>query len=178
MSVTFITGNPNKAKVFADHMKLDIKHKSLDLDEIQSLSLREITEHKLIQAYDIVGGPVLVEDSGCSLDAFGKFPGPFVKWMLEAVGLEGICRSVDGRDRGSVASICFGYFDGVEMKFFEGSVHGTIADHPRGESNFGWNSIFTPDGQLKTYAESGENFREVTVFPKLKEFLSSLDKID
>jgi non-canonical purine NTP pyrophosphatase (RdgB/HAM1 family) len=176
MNVTFITGNPNKAKVFAEYMGLDIAHKPIDLDEIQSLNLKDITEHKLRQAYEIVKAPVLVEDSGCSLEAFGKFPGPFVKWMLEAVGLEGICRSIDGRDRGSTADICFGFFDGKEMKFFEGSVHGTVPEHPRGESAFGWNAVFIPDGDDQTYAESGRNFREQTVFPELKKFLTNLDK--
>lgn len=175
MSVTFITGNPHKAEVFAKYMGKSIERREIDLDEIQSLDLRDVTVHKLRQAYEIVAGPVLVEDSGCSIDAFGKFPGPFVKWML-TIGLEEICRLVDGKDRGAVAEICYGYYDGKDMKFFEGSVHGTIPDHPKGESGFGWNAIFIPDGTTQTYAESGENFREVTVYPAIKEFLAGLDK--
>jgi non-canonical purine NTP pyrophosphatase (RdgB/HAM1 family) len=175
-NVTFITGNQNKADVFAKYMGADIEHQKIELDEIQSLSLREITEHKLKQAFELIKGPVLVEDTGCSIDAFGSFPGPFIKWMMKEISLEDICRLVDGKSRGAIAEICFGYFDGKILEFFEGSVHGTIPEHPRGNDGFGWNAVFVPDGSSQTYAESGENFREVTIYPKLKEFLSSLDK--
>jgi inosine triphosphate pyrophosphatase len=174
-NVTFITGNQNKADIFAKYMGADIEHQKIELDEIQSLSLREVTEHKLKQAYSILKSPVLVEDTGCSYDAFGNFPGPFVKWFVQELGVEGLCRLADGRDRGCVVEICYGYYDGKIMEFFEGGVHGTITKHPRGESGFGWNSIFIPDGSSLTYAESGKNFREVTVYPKLKEFLANLD---
>jgi non-canonical purine NTP pyrophosphatase (RdgB/HAM1 family) len=175
LNITFITGNPHKAEVFAKYMGQEIKHQKIDLDEIQSMDLREITAHKLKQAYNLVNAPVLVEDSGCAMDAFGKFPGPFIKWMVQEISLEDICRLLDAKDRSAVAGICFGYYDGKTMKFFEGNVHGKISEHPRGESGFGWNSIFIPEGSAQTYAESGENFREVAVFPELKKFLESID---
>lgn len=174
--ITFITGNQNKAEAFAKYMGKNIAHKKIDLDEIQSMSLRDITEHKLNQAYSLIKGPVLVEDTGCSIEAFGKFPGPFIKWMMQEISLADICRLVDGTNRRAVAGICFGYYDGHHMKFFEGIVHGTIPEHPKGESEFGWNAIFIPDGDSNTYAESGKNFREETVFPQLKKFLASLDQ--
>jgi len=173
--VTFITGNPNKAEVFAKYMGVDVAHKKVDLDEIQSLDLRKITEHKLKQAYELVKAPVLVEDTGCSLDAFGMFPGPFIKWMMEQMSPKDICRLVDGKSRGAVAEICYGYYDGEQMRFFEGSMHGTIPEYPRGNDGFGWNAVFVPDGSTQTYAESGKNFKEDTVYPKLKEFLTNLD---
>jgi non-canonical purine NTP pyrophosphatase (RdgB/HAM1 family) len=174
--VTFITGNLNKAAVFAKYMDFPIAHRKVELDEVQSLDLREITTHKIRQAYKLVKSPVLVEDTGCSLDAFGRFPGPFIKWMMKEISLEEICRLVDGRDRGAKASICYGYYNGNDLKFFEGSIHGVVPDHPRGSDGFGFNAIFIPDGDSLTYAESGKNFREVAVFPELKKFLQNIDK--
>lgn len=176
VAITFITGNSHKAETFARYMGKDIRCMDFDLDEIQSLSLLPIVKHKLEQAYLRVGRPILVEDTAFSLDALGKFPGPFIKWMMKEVTLEDICRLVDGKNRGAVAEVCYGYYDGQQMEFFEGSVHGSIPQHPMGESGFGWNSIFIPDGDSVTYAQSGKNFREVTVYPQLKEFIDCLDK--
>ncbi len=170
---TFITGNDQKAALFAEYMGQNIPHKKLDLDEIQSLDLKEVVEHKVKQAFQITNGPVLVEDVALELTALNGLPGPFVKWFEQALGLENICRLLDNyQDRSAKVKICFGYFDGKSLRFFEGEVKGKISNEVReGPSNFGWNPIFISDGSSKTYAESGENFREATVFPQIKEFL-------
>ena len=46
----------------------------LDLDEIQSLDLREIVEHKVRQAYEKCGKPVLVENASLEFTALGRLP--------------------------------------------------------------------------------------------------------
>jgi inosine/xanthosine triphosphate pyrophosphatase family protein len=61
-TIIFITGNQKKADYLAKYLGLSIEHEKIDLDEIQSLDLREIVEHKVKQAYAKVGKPVLVED--------------------------------------------------------------------------------------------------------------------
>ena len=43
-------------------------------------------------------------------------------------------------------------FNGKEY-FFEGIVKGTISNEKKGEYGFGYDPIFTPDGQSKTFAE-------------------------
>lgn len=76
--VTFITGNQNKADYLAKFLGIEIKHQKVDVDEVQSLSLQEIVEYKVRRAYEIVQGPVLVEDVGLEFKALGGLPGPFV----------------------------------------------------------------------------------------------------
>lgn len=61
ISVTFITGNTNKAEYLEELLGLKIKHKKLDLDEIQSLDINKIVEHKAKQAFDLIKSPVLKE---------------------------------------------------------------------------------------------------------------------
>ncbi|MBX4199738.1 non-canonical purine NTP pyrophosphatase [Candidatus Saccharibacteria bacterium] len=183
MKVTFITGNQNKADFLAKYLEHELEHVKLELDELQSLDLREITEHKVRQAYEKIGSAVLVEDIAFSLDALGgKLPGPLVKWFIDEMGLDGLCRILDSfDDKGATTTVCYAYFDGNVLKFFEGSLHGTVPEKPRGEDGFGWNAIFIPDGQTKTNAEMNEeetkrySLRTATVYPKIKEFLSSLD---
>ncbi len=53
-SITFITGNQKKADYLAKYLGFPIEHQKIDLDEIQSLDLREIVEHKVKQAYEKV----------------------------------------------------------------------------------------------------------------------------
>lgn len=60
MNVTFITGNQAKADNLAEHLGLKVKHQKVELDEIQSVDLKVIVEHKVRQAYAIVQSPVLV----------------------------------------------------------------------------------------------------------------------
>ena len=92
-----------------------------------------------------------------------------------------MCRLADvSHGRGAVTAVCYAYFDGTNVKFFEGSLKGSVPDHPRGGDGFGWNCIFIPEGQTKTNAEMNESeiekfsLRTSTVYPQIKEFLGSL----
>ena len=48
---------------------MEVLHQKLDLDEIQSLDLRTVVEHKVRQAYELVKKPVLVEDTSLQFEA-------------------------------------------------------------------------------------------------------------
>lgn len=181
MKVTFITGNEHKAKWMSKYLDYPIIHKKVELDEIQSLDLHTITEHKVRQAYELVGAPVLVEDIALCFDELNELPGPLVKWFLQELKPEGLCRLLNGyASRKATAKITFAYYDGDKVEFFNGEVQGVIADHPRGD-DFGWNPIFIPNGSTKTYAEMSEEeqaatgLRTTTVFPKIKQFFLTLD---
>jgi XTP/dITP diphosphohydrolase len=45
-----------------------------------------------------------------------------------------------------------GYSNGKEVLFFEGIIKGKIVKQ-KGESGFGWDPIFVPEGKTKTFAE-------------------------
>jgi non-canonical purine NTP pyrophosphatase (RdgB/HAM1 family) len=133
IDVTFITGNKNKAEYLEKLLGLKIKHVKVDLDEIQSLSLQEIVEHKVKQAYSILKSPVLVEDVGLFFDELGGLPGPFIRFFVDKVPFEKICKMV-GENRKAVASCVFGYFNGEKLKLFEGRLGGEVASTPKGEA--------------------------------------------
>ena len=174
--VIFITGNQSKADYLAKYLGFPVAHRKVDLDEIQSLDLRAVVEHKVRQAYDIVGGPVLVEDVALEFTALGRLPGTFIKFYVEEVPFETICRTLDGLDRGAIGKCGIGYFDGNEVSYFEGQLPGTIAEHPAGANGFGWDKIFIPEGYDKTRAQLTENddrktYLLIKPFEKLKAFL-------
>ncbi len=166
--ITFITGNPGKAKYLSDYFHLPVEHKKLDLPEIQSLSLREVVEDKARRAYAEMGTPVLVEDVSLVFTALGKLPGPLIKWFLESLGNGGLCRLLDGfDDRSAVAEVEFGFCDGEEVRVFRGQMKGIVAEAPRGEVGFGWDPIFIPDGHSKTWAEMSGDEKHATSMRKI-----------
>ena len=161
----FITGNQSKADYLSKMLGIDLEHRKVELDEIQSTNLETIVEHKVKQAYELIGVPVLVEDVSLGFNALGGLPGPFIKFFAEQPGgLEKLCRMLDGfEDRRAEAECVFGYYDGSILELLRGGLQGTIADHPRGENGFGWDQIFCPDGfNGKTRAELEPADDEVT----------------
>jgi inosine triphosphate pyrophosphatase len=181
MDITFITGNPNKAKYVAQWLGRDVKHKKLNVDEIQSIDVREVTEHKARQAYSMLKSPVLVEDGSLVFCAMAPLPGPFVKWFIESSGLEQTCRMLDGfSDRSAIATLNYCLYDGREARFFEGQMRGTIAQHPRGDGGFGFDKIFIDDqyGVLRSemdeaaYKETSYRYKAIA---KLAKYLARVD---
>jgi non-canonical purine NTP pyrophosphatase (RdgB/HAM1 family) len=148
MLPTFISGNQNKIDYLAKTLGVTLEHQKIDLDEIQSADPKVVITHKVKQAYDIIQKPVLVEDTSLSFNALSALPGPFVKFFVDAEdGLENMCRMLDGfTDRSAYGSVIYGYFDGTQIRYFEGRLNGTIATHPRGSGGYGWDQIFEPEG--------------------------------
>lgn len=177
----FITGNQNKADYLSRQLGVTIEHQKVELDELQSTDLHTIVEHKLRQAYAVVGRPVLVEDVGLSFTALGDLPGPYIKWFVEHAGGEACCRMLDGfSDRSAIIRCTFGYFDGERIEFFDSESRGTISDHPRGENGFGFDTFFINEGYTITRAEMSQEENERTYattmkpFAKVKIFMESL----
>jgi XTP/dITP diphosphohydrolase len=152
--LTFITGNVGKAKYLSDYFHLPVEHLKLDLKEIQSLDLGEIVTDKAERAYEVVKGPVLVEDVSLIFNGLKALPGPLIKWFLETLGNDSLCKLVDGLgNRGALAEVQFAICDETGVRMFSGSVRGAIAEQPQGEAGFGWDPIFIPKGHTKTWGE-------------------------
>lgn len=127
---------------------------AVDLPEIQSLDLRAILEAKAQEAWQRVGRPLVVEEAGLELAALNGFPGPLVKWMLEAVGAAGIARvgHALGNPRARARCLLL-YRDAERSLIAEGTTDGTLVHPPRGDHGFGWDPIFLPHGSDHTFGE-------------------------
>lgn len=177
--VTFVTGNPEKARNFSRQMGADIPHHNVDVDEIQTLDVYKIVEHKAKEAYKQLKTPVLVEDVQFSMNVLGNLPGPFIKYFVLAEnGGEKMCRMLDGfKDRGVTESCVYGYFDGKTMQYFESELRGVAAEHPKGEQGYGFDRIFIADGFGGRTAgeldekEYDEYYSVLKPFAKVKQFL-------
>lgn len=174
----YITGNQNKARMLSELLALPLEHQSVDVAEIQSLNLQEVVEQKAREAYQHLQKPVVVEDTSLEFEAFGRFPGTFIKFLTEEASGESICRSLDSLSRRATVRVMFGYYDGIKPVFIESAVHGTIADHPSGDGGFGFDTFFIADGYQQTNASLDEaTYKEVYLsmkpIEKLRKFLTS-----
>jgi XTP/dITP diphosphohydrolase len=152
-SLTFITSNATKVEHLARYLGFSIEQKKLDIPEIQSLDLEEVTTAKAKAAFAVLRTPVLVEDTALTFEALNGLPGPLVKSFLESIGNEGLTKLLLGYDnRAAVAETCFAVCDESGVHLFKGTCKGRVADFPKGDG-YGWDPIFIPEGSELTWAE-------------------------
>jgi non-canonical purine NTP pyrophosphatase (RdgB/HAM1 family) len=151
--LTFITGNATKVEHLNKYLGFSLGQMKLDVPEIQSLDLEEVAAEKAKAAFQILGSPVLVEDTALTFLALNGLPGPLVKWFLESIGNDGLTQLLLGyNDKRAVAETCFALCDEGGVKLFKGSCDGFVADSPRGDG-YGWDPVFIPKGSELTWAE-------------------------
>ena len=177
--IIFVTGNQHKADYFEKYLGMPIDHKKIDLDEIQTLHLKEIIEHKVRQAYCMINQPVIVEDVSLECEALGNLPGPFIRFFVEQMSFESICSLFDGKSRNAIARCAIGYYDGTTMRIFEGELAGEIANVPAGDNGFGWDHFFIPVGYTVTRASLDDadyqkTYLQIRPLERLKEFLLTI----
>jgi XTP/dITP diphosphohydrolase len=164
--IIFATGNNGKIATLKSHFSLAgldiaITQQPLELIEPQAATATEVATVKAQQAYDLLQKPVLVDDSSFHIHALGGFPGPYIKYMLETVGADGIVKFMQGQsDRRAyfMGSLVFVDESG-KAHIFEGKdPDGEIIDyvdandHPEAWSDL-W-KIFAPPGREgKTYSQ-------------------------
>jgi non-canonical purine NTP pyrophosphatase (RdgB/HAM1 family) len=149
-----VSTNPNKAIEAERILGMPLLRVSISLPEIQAATVEDITRYKLETAKTKGYNRLVVEDVSLGFDELANFPGPYVRWLLEAAGGQGLgAMAYALRNRSARAECCVAYWDGSEGHVFEGQVHGEILVEPRGDEKFGWDPWFLPDGSKKTFAE-------------------------
>ena len=153
--LAFVTSSPHKHREAEAILGLELERIALDLPEPQGLDVVTVAREKARAAYRLLSRPVLVEDTALELAALGGFPGPLVRWLLEAAGPAAIARLLDGfGDRAARARCAAVVWDGSRERLGVGVVEGAIARDPRGTEGFGWDVVFAPSwAGGRTYAE-------------------------
>ena len=152
----FASSNENKfqeAERILTNLGVKVNFSKTTLEEIQSSSLSEIAEQKAISAYELIQKPVIIEDDGLFIDSLNGFPGPYSSYVYDTIGNKGIMNLLENsefRDAKFVSIIAYlGGSDGV--KLFESSIPGKISSVIE-KGGWGYDPIFIPDGESKTYA--------------------------
>ena len=180
MRAIFVTTNEHKRREVQEILGVALQRADLDLPEIQAIDPAEVAAEKARAARKALGDtdlPVLVEDSGLMVDAWGGFPGALTKWVMQSVGNEGLLRMLDSGEDRSARAVCvvaLAEADG-RVRMFRGEVGGTVAESPRGEGGFGYDPVFVPEWSSMTYAEMGDgkntDSHRARAFRAVKEWL-------
>lgn len=156
-----VSGNPNKGIEAERILGMPVLRVSLSLPEIQAATVEEITRYKLEVARAKGHRRLIVEDVSLGFDELGNFPGPYVRWLLEAAGGKGLAAMAYAlNNRAARAQCCVGYWDGSTGRLFVGETRGEILVRPRGERHFGWDAWFQPAGSDKTFAEMSDEEKD------------------
>ena len=153
-TLAFVTNNEGKFKEVSALLDLPLEQVSIHTDEIQSLDPVAIVRHKALTAYEHVHIPLIVDDTSLHIKAWNGFPGPFIKHIVEAGGMELLLMMMQGTaDRRADFVTTIGYYDGKVFQNVAGTTHGKIADEIIGGKSWGINGIFIPDGGDRVYGE-------------------------
>tara|TARA_B110000263_G_scaffold178588_1_gene156246 strand:- start:89 stop:646 length:558 start_codon:yes stop_codon:yes gene_type:complete len=151
----FASSNSHKfeeAKRILSKIEIDLTLFKTKLEEIQSDSLAQIATRKARDAYTKVQKPVIIEDDGLFIDSLDGFPGPYSSYAYDTIGNKGILKLLENhkvRDAKFVAIIA--YCNGDVIHLFESSIPGKISSIIE-QGGWGYDPIFIPDGESKTYA--------------------------
>lgn len=150
----FATSNPNKFAEAKEILGDFLEQIDIDVDELQSIDVVDVVEHKARAAYAVAWEPVIVEDTGLYFEAWNGLPGALIKRFLKTVDRAWILQMMKWFEhREAKAMCCIGYFDGKDCTIATWTVKWNIATEIMGESNFGWDPIFIPEGHDKSFAQ-------------------------
>ena len=135
------------------NLGLEINLFKIILEEIQSHFLSEIAKRKAIDAFSKIKKPVIIEDDGLFIDALNGFPGPYSSYVYDTIGNKGLLRLLENNESRNAKFVAIiAYSDGIDdVKLFESSISGKISLSIE-DGGWGYDPIFIPDGETKTYA--------------------------
>ena len=127
--------------------------------EIQNDNVGEIAKSSAIDAFERCHLPVIVEDAGLFVDALKGFPGPYSAYVYKTLGNGGLLKLMDKvMNRRAKFQSVIAYCDNlnIDPMCFAGESLGNISTEEHKDnkiSNFGFDPIFLPKGNTRTFAE-------------------------
>lgn len=146
------------------------------INEIQTEDVNSLVRDKLLKAFKIIGRPVFVEHTGLYIESLNEFPGGLTQIFWDKLQADKFCELFgNGDNTNLVAKTIIGYCDSRKIHLFEGAIKGTISEIPKGNRDFQWDCVFTPEGESETFAEMGNRKNEISMrriaFDKFKTYL-------
>jgi XTP/dITP diphosphohydrolase len=112
----FVTTNEGKLREAREYLDDPIEGLDFDYTEIQADSLEAVAADGARRAYERVGEPVIVEDSGLAVQALGGFPGPYSAYVEDTLGIERVWHLAEPEDdRSATFRSVVAYCDGEDF---------------------------------------------------------------
>lgn len=156
MRLKVITSNPGKVAEYSrefSELGMEMEHLRLPYDEVQTSDLEEVVSKGMDAIVAQGVRDFIIDDSGLFVDALKGFPGVWSAYVQKTIGNPGILRLMEGvEDRGAEFRCCIGCDIGGQRIIVTGVCRGFITDSERGDGGFGFDPIFSYDGE-RTFAE-------------------------
>jgi XTP/dITP diphosphohydrolase len=183
-TLIFATNNDNKAKEIRAALGEEWEIKTLkeagieiDIPEPHD-TLEANAREKSVVIRDLTGMDCFSEDTGLEVDALGGEPGvKSARYAGEgrdfSANITKLLQGLDGQEnRKAQFRTVISYVQGGQEWQFEGICPGRIIDVPRGTDGFGYDPVFVPDGDTRTFAEM--TMAEKNIFSHRKKALDKL----
>jgi XTP/dITP diphosphohydrolase len=156
--IAIVTSNKGKMQEFSaglEPLGFKVVQLDVDCDEIQTDTLEEVVKSCVAQVELMGYHDFILDDSGLFLNNYAGFPGVYSAYAFKTIGCKGILKLLDREpERNAHFDCCIGCsIQDVGRIFVKGSCHGWIDFTERGNSGFGFDPIFVPDGSGKSFAE-------------------------
>ena len=156
--IYFITSNKGKVKEAKEKLAdagIDVLQKNIGYPEIQSEKLEEVALYGVEHIQKNFNQPFILEDAGLFIDSLNGFPGVFSAYVFYNIGCKGILKLIENQNnRKAVFKSVFAYGQpNKKPKLFVGECKGKISKEMVGKHGFGYDPIFIPDGETKTFGE-------------------------
>lgn len=154
-----ILGNSIEILSFADiHCHADIPETADTLEGNARQKSRYVYEHYGLDCF--------ADDTGLEVESLGGAPGVYSARYADGQGhdsqanMNKLLKEMEEKnDRKAQFRTIISLIEKGEERQFEGIVKGQITREKRGESGFGYDPIFQPDGYETTFAELGSDIK-------------------
>ncbi|MBQ7392727.1 MAG: RdgB/HAM1 family non-canonical purine NTP pyrophosphatase [Lentisphaeria bacterium] len=186
-NVVIATSNAHKVEEYKALMADDsIELQSLldypgfpDVEE-NGTTFTENASIKAIAASKYCDAPAFADDSGLEVFALNGEPGIYSARYAptDPERIAKLLKNLEGKEDRSARFVCVIAiaFNGEIIETFEGEIRGTIGFEPKGSNGFGYDPVFIPEGETRTFAElSSEEKNRIShranAFRKAAEFV-------
>ena len=186
-NIVIATGNAHKVEEYKALMADDsIEIQSL-LDypgfpevEENGTTFTENASIKAVAASKYCDAPAFADDSGLEVFALNGEPGIYSSRYAptDPERIAKLLKNLEGKSDRSARFVCVIAiaYNGEVIETFEGEIRGTIGFEPKGENGFGYDPVFIPEGENRTFAElSSEEKNRIShranAFRKAAEFV-------
>lgn len=159
------TQNPHKLEELQALLgdSVELHHPAPDDPEVEETG-ETLLDNAILKAkagFARSGMPTIADDTGLEVDALNGAPGVYssryagenATYAENRHKLIGAMTPVPEEARTARFRSTIAYVDGVRELHFEGRVEGIIITDERGSNGFGYDPIFLPEGETRTFAE-------------------------
>ncbi len=120
-------------------------------------TFKENASQKALEACRYTDQPTFADDSGLEVTALDNAPGIYsARYGKDDTDrINRLLKELENKSDRSARFVCVIAIaiNGEVIETFEGVMEGTIIEQPRGNNGFGYDPVFVPKGESRTFAE-------------------------